>query len=129
MGEAVGNTIPWPIEDGGRDEAGASETTPGGAQETKWVTIRKNLNPGEAVVIKGRLESEEIPVVVQQEAFGSFIGLTVGSLGSAKVLVPEPLAERALAILAETYEVDDPDEDVAPPEPDDDQVEDQSQQS
>jgi hypothetical protein len=127
MGEAVGNTIPWPIEGRGREEAGASETTPGGTQETKWVTIGKNLNPGEAVVIKGRLESEDIPVVVQQEAFGSFIGLTVGPLGSAKVLVPEPLAERALAILADTYEVDDLDEDGAPLEPNDDQGEDRSQ--
>lgn len=127
MGEAVGNTTPWPIEDAGRAEAGASETTPGGGQETKWVKIRTNLNPGEAVVIKGRLESEDIPVVVQQEAFGSFIGLTVGPLGSAKVLVPEPLAGRALAILAETYEVDELDEDAPPPELDDDQVEDRSQ--
>ncbi len=116
MGDVVGNTIPWPIEDAGREEAGTSETTPRGTQETKWVTIGENLNPGEAVVIKGRLESEEIPVVVQQEAIGSFIGLTVGPLGSAKVLVPEPLAERALAILAETYDLDELDEEAAPPE-------------
>ena len=104
MGETVGNSIPWPIEDAGREGAGTSETTSGGTQETKWVTIGASLNPGEAVVIKSRLESEEIPVVVQQEAIGSFIGLTVGRLGSAKVLVPESLAERALAILAETYD-------------------------
>jgi len=89
MGDIVENSVPWPIEDADRGETGASETTSGGTQETKWVTIGTNLNPGEAVVIKGRLESEEIPVVVQQEAIGSFIGLTVGSLGSAKVLVPE----------------------------------------
>ena len=119
MGDAVGNTIPWPIEDAGREEAGPSETTPGGAQETKWVEIGVNLNPGEAVVIKGRLESEEIPVVVQQEAIGSFIGLTVGALGSAKVLVPEPLAERALAILAETYDPDELDEEAESAESDD----------
>jgi len=119
MGDAVGNTIPWPIEDADRNEADLSETTPRGTQETKWVEIGANLNPGEAVVIKGRLESEEIPVVVQQEAIGSFIGLTVGALGSAKVLVPEPLAERALAILAETYDLDELDEDAASTESDD----------
>lgn len=50
--------------------------------------------------------------MVQQEAIGSVMGLTVGPLGSAKVLVPEPLVERALAILAETFEVD---EDELPP--------------
>jgi hypothetical protein len=38
------------------------------------------------------------------------MGLTVGPLGSAKILVPEPLAERAQAILAETFEVDEIDE-------------------
>jgi hypothetical protein len=75
------------------------------------VKVGVNLNPGEAMVIKGRLESEEIPTVVQQEALGSFLGLTVGALGSAHVLVPEPLVDRALAILAETFDVDEEDED------------------
>ncbi len=111
MGEVVGNTMPWFGEDKHKAEAKLTEITPGGSQATKWVTIGTNLNPGEAIVIKGRLESEDIPVVVQQEAIGSFIGLTVGSLGSAKVLVPEPLAERALAILSETYDTDE-DEDA-----------------
>ena len=107
MGEAAGSAVPWFGKDKHKVEAKLTETTPGGSQATKWVTIGTNLNPGEAIVIKGRLESEEIPVVVQQEAIGSFIGLTVGSLGSAKVLVPEPLAERALSILAETYDTDE----------------------
>jgi hypothetical protein len=107
MGEAAGNALPWFGKNKHKAEAKLTETTPGGSQATKWVTIGTNLNPGEAIVIKGRLESEEIPVVVQQEAIGSFIGLTVGSLGSAKVLVPEPLAERALSILAETYDTDE----------------------
>jgi hypothetical protein len=108
MGEVMGNSIPWP-EKKNNDEARstASETTSGGSESTRWVKVGVNLNPGEAVVIKGRLESEEIPVVVQQEALGSFLGLTVGSLGSANVLVPEPLVEQALAILAETFEVDE----------------------
>lgn len=85
------------------------ETTPGGSRSTAWVEIARNLNPGEAMVIKSRLDYEDIPAIVQQEAFGSFIGLTVGSLGSAKVLVPEPLADNALAVLtnAETDEIDD----------------------
>ncbi|MCB0195294.1 MAG: DUF2007 domain-containing protein [Anaerolineae bacterium] len=71
------------------------------------MTIAENLNPGEAVVIKGRLESESIPVVLQQEAVGSVLGLTVGPLGSAKISVPEPLADQALAILADTFDTDD----------------------
>lgn len=81
-----------------------SETTSGGPHVTRWVPIGVNLNPGEAMVIKGRLTSEDIPAIVQQEAFGSFIGLTVGPMGSAQVLVPEALAERALSIVAETFD-------------------------
>lgn len=104
MVEIIRNTLPW-FGKKGRAQATTSEATAGGHEHsTRWVTLGVNFNPGEALVIKGRLESEGIPVVVQQEAFGSFIGLTVGPLGSAKVLVPEPLAERARSILAETFE-------------------------
>ncbi|HEX9924689.1 MAG TPA: DUF2007 domain-containing protein [Anaerolineae bacterium] len=92
--------------------ATTSETTSGGPHVTRWVPIGVNLNPGEAVVIKGRLTSEDIPAIVQQEAFGSFIGLTVGPMGSAQVLVPEPLAERALLIVAETFDGPQAEDDV-----------------
>jgi hypothetical protein len=69
-----------------------------------WVVVGDNLNPGEAMIIKSRLESEGLTAIIQQEAIGSVLGLTVGALGTAKVLVPEPQAEQALAILAETFE-------------------------
>jgi len=105
MGEAAGHTLPWfGRRDTEKTATTASETTSGGEQPTRLVPVAVNLNPGEAAVIKGRLESEDIPAFAQQEAIGSVMGLTVGPLGSAKVLVPEPLAERALSILAETYE-------------------------
>ncbi len=103
MGDAVGNTLPW-FGQTENDREMASETTPADDQPTRWVVVGANLNPGEAIIIKGRLESEDIPAVVQQEAMGTVLGLTVGPLGSAKVLVPEPLVERALAILAETFD-------------------------
>lgn len=101
MNESNANALPWPGQLGR-----AAETTPGGDEPVKWVVIRANLSPGEAVVIRGRLESEGIPAVLQQEAVGAVLGLTVGPLGSARVFVPEPLAEQALVILAETFEVD-----------------------
>jgi hypothetical protein len=110
MADTTGNTLSW-FGRAKPAQAQAAETSSGGTRPTRWVVVAENLNPGEAVVIKGRLESEDIPAVVQQEAFGAFIGLTVGALGSAKVSVPEPLADRALAILAETFEAgDDPDD-------------------
>ena len=113
MSDTIEHAMPWfAADNSGETKAKSSETTPGGSHETRWVVVSNNLNPGEAMIIKGRLDSEEIPAVVQQEAIGSVMGLTVGPLGSAKVLVPEPLVERALAILAETFEVD---EDELPP--------------
>ena len=106
MSDTIENAMPWigPQEDSSRD---AAETTSGGTQPTRWVVVADNLNPGEAIVIKGRLESENIPVIVQQEALGAFMGLTVGALGSAKILTPETLAERAIAILEDTFEPDE----------------------
>jgi hypothetical protein len=65
----------------------------------------------EANIIKSRLESLDIPAWVSQESIGSVIGLTVGPLGSAKVLVPEPMADTALDILAETFEPEEEDTD------------------
>lgn len=104
MVEATANSLPW------RNQSDrAAETTPGGDEPVKWVVIRANLSPGEAVVIRGRLESEGIPAVLQQEAVGAVLGLTVGPLGSARVFVPEDRFEEAEAILAVTFEVDEED--------------------
>jgi hypothetical protein len=113
MTEAAANGLPW-LGRNGREEAVDAETTPGGEESVKWVVIRANISPGEAVVVRGRLESEGIPVVLQQEAVGAVLGLTVGPLGSARVFVPEPLAEQALAILAETFEVEEEDDEDNP---------------
>jgi hypothetical protein len=111
MADAIGDTLPWPRDAGRREQSPSAETsaetTSGGSESVRWTVVADYLNPGEAAIIKGRLESEQIPAVIQQEAVGSVLGLTVGPLGSAKVLVPEPLAEQALALLAETYEVSD----------------------
>jgi hypothetical protein len=109
MSEAAANGLPW-LNHQNREEAAGAETTPGGEEPVRWVVVRANLGPGEAVVIRGRLESEGIPGVVQQEAVGAVLGLTVGPLGSARVFVPEPLVEQALAILAETFEVGEEDD-------------------
>lgn len=86
------------------DEVKMAETTPGDHEPAIWVKVADNLQPAEAVIIKGRLESMKIPAVVQQESIGSVMGLTVGPLGSARLLVPEPLAEQARTILAQTYD-------------------------
>ncbi len=103
MTESTANILPWPHR---RSSSAAAETTPGGEEPVRWVSVGV-FAPVEAAIIAGRLESEGIPAVTQQEAVGAALGLTVGPLGSARVLVPEPLAEQALAILAETFETGD----------------------
>ncbi len=53
----------------------------------------------EAQVIKGRLESEGIPVLLGYESAGLIYGLTVDGLGEVKVMVPKRLEEEAREIL------------------------------
>ena len=53
----------------------------------------------EAQVIKGRLESEGIPVLLSYESAGLVYGITVDGLGEVKVMVPKRLAEEAKGIL------------------------------
>jgi len=53
----------------------------------------------EAQIIKGRLESEGIPVLLNYESDGLVYGITVDGLGEVKVMVPKRLAEEAREIL------------------------------
>lgn len=70
--------------------------------ETEPVVVYEAANSLEAEVVKGRLESEGIPALIRGDAASTIFGLASGNLAKAEVLVPEPLAERALTILAET---------------------------
>jgi hypothetical protein len=54
----------------------------------------------EAQIIKGRLESEGIPVLLRYESAGLVYGLTIDGLGQVKVMVPQRLAKEAKEILA-----------------------------
>jgi len=62
------------------------------------VTVH-TANYMEAQIIKGRLESEGIPVLLSYESAGLVYGLTVNGLGEVKIMVPERLAEEAREIL------------------------------
>jgi len=53
----------------------------------------------EAQIIKGRLESEGIPVLLSYESAGLVYGITIDGLGEVKVMVPKRLAEEAKQIL------------------------------
>ncbi len=58
----------------------------------------------EAQIIKGRLESEGIPVLLSYESAGLIYGLTVDGLGEVKIMVPQHLAEEAKEILGISLE-------------------------
>lgn len=58
----------------------------------------------EAESVKALLESFSIPAFINQESAGIAIGLTVGLLGEAEVVVPPAYVEEAKKIIAEMNE-------------------------
>lgn len=56
-------------------------------------------NDVEARIVAGRLESEGIPALVQQEPAGSALGITVGLLGEVRVAVRAEDYDAALEVL------------------------------
>lgn len=93
-------------EDGATDsQAGTSgataSVTTGGGSSQEPVVVWEAANLMEAQVVKARLESEGIPAFIRSEAAGVIYGLTAGSLARADVLVPGPLADKAVDLLFE----------------------------
>ena len=66
--------------------------------EEQLVTVRV-ARQIEAQIIKGRLESEGIPVLLSYESAGLVYGLTVDGMGEVRIMVPTSVAEEARAIL------------------------------
>ncbi len=64
-----------------------------------WVTVFEAATIDEANIVKGLLESAEVPVILEREAIGAIYALTVGPLSEIAVKVPPDLAERALQLL------------------------------
>jgi len=77
------------------------------------VTVYTAQGQMEANVVKSRLESEGIPVILQYESLGIVFGMTVDGLGRVKVMVPQPLEAEALAILRAAIETDGDEENQA----------------
>ncbi|MBI3943180.1 MAG: DUF2007 domain-containing protein [Chloroflexi bacterium] len=81
------------------DPAIGSKEIAGG--EVPWVVVYVAAGQLEAHVVKGHLESEDIPVLLKYESAGLVYGLAVGPMAEVKILVPEPLADHARTILGE----------------------------
>lgn len=87
-----------------------SGTTTGGGIETEPVVVWEAANRMEAQIVRGRLESEGIPAIIQGEAVGTIYGLTTGKLARTVVLAPAPLADKARQILETAVDWSDWDE-------------------
>ncbi len=61
----------------------------------------------QAEIIKGKLEANDIPVLLEYESLGPVMGLTLDGLGQVRVLVPEDKAETARTLLEESEESGD----------------------
>jgi hypothetical protein len=71
------------------------------ADEPELVVVYTSQGPLQAEVVKGKLESEGIPVILRYQAIGRILGLTVDGLGRVEVLVDAEQAEAARALLVE----------------------------
>lgn len=71
-------------------------------RETKLEKVYTASGMLQAQIIKGKLESEGIPVLLQYES--EIFGLTVDGMGQVRVLVPESQADKARALIARVEE-------------------------
>jgi hypothetical protein len=68
--------------------------------DTELTTVYVASSQPEAQIVKGRLETEGIPVMLRYESLGLVFGLTTDGLGQVRVQVPSSLAQKATEILS-----------------------------
>jgi len=64
-------------------------------------TVYVAQGPLVAEVVKGKLESAGIPVLLDYESIGRVYGIIVDGLGEVRVNVPEAFAEEARGLLTD----------------------------
>ncbi len=69
-------------------------------------TVYTATSQPEAYIVKGRLESAHIPVLLKYESAGLVYGITVDGLGKVDVQVPESMVKTACNLLNEVPESD-----------------------
>ncbi len=70
-----------------------------GVEKTELVKVYTTCGQLEAEVMKSRLESEGIPVLLQYDSASIVFGITVDGLGKVNILVSANLAQEARSIL------------------------------
>ena len=71
-----------------------------------WIRVLTVQGNTKASVIKGRFESEGIPVNVEYEAIGKVAAISVDGIGAVRISVPKEFEERAREILREAGEIE-----------------------
>ena len=79
-------------------------------KELKLETVAVTSGMLPAQVLKSKLESAGIPVLLSYESAGLIFGVTVDGLGAVKVQVPAEMADEARALI----ESDDQEESADP---------------
>jgi len=77
-----------------------------GSEQSELTSVYVAGGLPEAQIIKGRLESEGIPVMLRYESVGLVYGLTIDGLGQVEIRVPSALAAEAKHILATEHEAE-----------------------
>lgn len=89
-------------------------------EEANLVQVYVTSGLYQAEIIRGKLETNGIPVLLKYESLGPVMGLTVDGLGQVQVWVPTSAAAAARDLLAESETLTDEAED----ESDEDELDD-----
>ncbi len=65
----------------------------------QWIAVYITHNLQEAHIVVGKLQANNVPAMIHQEAGATALGITLGNLGEIKVLVSPDEYERAAALL------------------------------
>ena len=71
--------------------------------ETNWEVVNEVYGEIQGALLRGLLEAQGIPVMLNQEGAGRAYGINVGPLGQVQILVPARFAGQARQILEDYY--------------------------
>lgn len=73
-----------------------------------WAVVFRTNDPGEAAVVKAKLEDVGIPVREREETVAKVYGLTVGPLSTIEIMVPSLLVLDAWEVIADANQEEAP---------------------
>ncbi len=87
----------------------ADEMGKGNDEPALWTAVFTAYGPVQTkmLILAARLNDEGIAARLRPEAVSSALPLTVGALSRIDLMVPQPMAEKALAILKDLEDLED----------------------